>query len=132
MPNGFHGSKETWQRLIAPLADADELLSAVAESRGMELTRNQRAWPERSLCWGTDIRRKFQIYLADEKKETFSVGVVAWKDGAAGRSWRREKLREGVPWAALREELPALLEEGVRLVDSWGQTDLVLTGRSGS
>ena len=132
MPNGFHGSKETWQHLDQLLTDADELLSGIAESRGMQLLRNSRGWPERSLRWGTEVNRKFQIYLAEEKSEMFTVGVVAWKDGAQGRAWRQKILRESQPWVAIREELAVLIEEGVRLVDGWGESDLKLVGRSGS
>jgi len=126
MPNGFHGLKEEWQQLVKPFEEIDEILATVAKSRGMELTRNSRGWPERSLRWGAGIRRQFQVYLENEKTGKFRVGITAGKDGPEGRSWRGKVLREGIRWSALREELPALLEEGVRMLDGWSESDLVL------
>lgn len=125
MPNGFHGSREDWERITAPLREIDAMWDAFAERHGCAVTRDGRSWPERSLRWQSGgVERRIQVYLADERELTFSFGLQAWSDRDGKRYVRNERLYEGEPWLRLRDAIEARLEEAYQQAASWSFGDL--------
>lgn len=131
MPNGFHGSPESWDRIEGPLRALDPTLEAFAHEHGMSLGRNHHGWPERSLRWGRPVGRLIQIYLDDEERLTWNVWLCASEDRPSGRRWRREFLRKAVPIEEISGDLGTLLDEARRLVEGWSPRDLELVAESG-
>jgi hypothetical protein len=117
--------EEEWERIESPLRELDGVLDDFAKRHGMELTRNFAGWPERSLARTDEFERKIQVLLGDEESLRFNVWIMACEDRADGRFWKRKALANGLPIAALREKLPAYLDEGQRLLASWSVEDLV-------
>jgi hypothetical protein len=124
MPNGFHGSRASWNRIEAPLRPLDPTLEAFAREHGTSLGRNHHGWPERSLRWGQPVSRLIQIYLDDAERLTWHVWLCASEDRPSGRYWRREFLRRGVPIEEISGDLGALLEEARHIVERWSSRDL--------
>ena len=124
MPNGFHGSREAWDRIEAPLRPLDPALEAFAHKLGVSLVRNSRNWPERSLRWGAPVSRLIQLYLEDEDRLTWTLWVCASEDRSSARYWRRESLRTGVLIEEISSHLPVLLDQAHRLVTRWSSEDL--------
>jgi hypothetical protein len=129
MPNGFHGSQESWDRIEGLLRPLDPVLEAFAGQHGMSLGRNYRSWPERSLRWGEAVSRLIQIYLEDEDPPTWKVWVCASEDRDSRRYWKREDLREKVRIEEISNDLATLLEEARRVVEQWSSQDLEFAGR---
>jgi hypothetical protein len=119
MANGFHGPQSQWDKLEIPLRALDGELRAFAERYGIALSSNSRNWPDRSIVWGSPIRRLIQIYLADEERVTYSVWVCASEDRGDKRYWRRELLKEAVSIGEIAAELPELLERSRSLLERW-------------
>jgi len=128
MPNGFHGSRDEWERISSPLNEIDLLWDEFARARSLEKERNDRNWPSRTLKWRNEIDRVITLYLADDKAMTFSFVVHAFEDRAGKRYWRKESLKEPVPWNEIRSQISQLLEDGYRMVDSWQRADLEYAG----
>jgi hypothetical protein len=128
MPNGFHGSRDEWERISSPLNEIDPVWEDFSRARSLERAKNDRNWPSRTMKWRNEIDRVIQLYLADEKAMTFSFEVHAFEDRAGKRYWRRKSLKECVPWAEIRGQIRELLEEGYRLVESWKRADLKYAG----
>jgi len=124
MPNGFHESREAWDRIEAPLRPLDPALEAFARQHDMSLGRNYHNWPERSLRWGKPVSRLIQIYLEDEDQLTWNVWLCASEDRSSGRYWRREFLRKAVPIQEISGDLTTLLEQARRTVEGWSAQDL--------
>lgn len=124
MPNGFHGSRESWDRIEAPLRPLDPVLEAFARRHGMSLGRNHHDWPERSLRWGQPVGRLIQIYLEDENRLAWNLWICASEDRPSGRYWRRELLREAVPIEEISSNLVVLLDEARQIVERWSARDL--------
>lgn len=118
-------SKEEWERIESPLRELDVALDAFAKRHGMELTSNFAGWPERSLSWSDGIERTIQVLLGDEESLRFNVWIMACEDRPDGRFWKRKALANGLPMAAVRENLPDYLDQGRRLLVSWSVEDLV-------
>jgi hypothetical protein len=119
MANGFHRSEARWETLEMPLRGLDEELRTFAERIGAALTSNTRDWPDRSIIWGTSIRRLVQIYLVDESHLKYSFWLCASEDRGTKRYWRKQFLKEAVPIAEIAAGLPDLLEQGRSLLESW-------------
>jgi hypothetical protein len=128
MPNGFHGSREDWDRLEAPLRRVDAELDAFAGRHGMALTKNHHSWPERSLTWVDGVERKIQVLLQDAAALTYNVWVVAWEDRADGRYWKRKAIANGLPEPELHAKLAELLEAGRAALAEWAVEDLERAG----
>jgi hypothetical protein len=125
MPNGFHGPKNEWERMEAPLLRIDHSLQDFANSYGLRLSRNYHNWPERSLKWSTSrINKLIQIFLCDESKLTFTVWICASEDRGTSRFWKQQKLRDAVEIPEISAELGNLLGEGKAILDRWNETDL--------
>jgi hypothetical protein len=60
-----------------------------------------------------------QIYLADEKRVTYSFWLCASEDRGGERYWRREFLREDVLIGEIAVDLAELLERGRSLLEGW-------------
>jgi hypothetical protein len=131
MPNGFQGSAKEWERLEAPLRSLDDALTDYAKLHGLALSRNYHNWPERSLRWGTAIKRLIQIFLADEKRLTFNLWLCASEDRGSERYWKQRLLREAVPIEEIDGDLNLLLDSGRIEVDGWSSNELQLGGPIG-
>ena len=129
MPNGFHGSREEWQRLVAPLDQIDAELSAYAARHGMAFQRNTRNWPDRSLTWTSDgVRRLIQVWLRDDQQLTWTFGIAASQDRERKRYWKAESLVESAPIDSIKERLADLLNEATARLSSWTAEDLPFAG----
>lgn len=126
MPNGFHGSREDWERMEAPLLEIDELLAQFASGRNMQVVKNYHNWPQRQIDWTSNgIDRSLYILLANESKMTFHVAVVASKDQNGERYLKDHWLRKEASWDEVRDNLAQLLQDGVTLLESWSGKDLI-------
>ncbi len=124
MPNGFHGTKEEWARLEAPLTSLDAQIAEYARQNGMTVRKSDRNWPRRSLDWGAPIRMSLQLSLLDEKSLTFSLAVVAHLDEAGLRSWKSETIATALTVEQLRSQWRPLLDKGRRKAAFWKKADL--------
>lgn len=65
MANGGCFNEQQWQKLEMPLLAVDSIISEFAEANGLEVTRNHKDWPERSIVWiNNNVRCLIQLYLA--------------------------------------------------------------------
>jgi len=124
MPNGFHGSKQEWERLEAPLRQFDPELQAFADQHAMRITRNEHNWPSRSLHWGHHIERAVQISLEHPGQLTWSIWVYAWQDRGRERYWKKVLLGQAIPLAEIAPRLAGILQQGRHLADAWSADDL--------
>ena len=124
MPNGFHGTDETWARLEAPLLRLDPMLEGFARDHGLSVGRNYHNWPERSLTWGAPINRLIQVYLEDQDALTWNVWLCATEDRGPARYWKQEFLKRAVSIEEVERALPHLLEEARLRVQSWSSDQL--------
>jgi hypothetical protein len=125
MPNGFHGSREEWTRLTAPLETLDEELDAHALRHAMKLERNVRNWPSRSLRGTTDgVQRLIEIFLSDEQQLAWTFGITAFQDRDQKRYGKAESLLVSVSLTEIKSRLPSLLDEATERVGSWSARDL--------
>lgn len=126
MPNGFYGSREEWERMEAPLLEIDEPLAQFAAGRSMEVVKNYHNWPQRQIDWTSNgIYRSLCILVANESKMTFHVAVAASKDQNSERYLKDHWLKKEASWDEVRDNLRQLLEEGVTLLESWSENDLI-------
>jgi hypothetical protein len=123
-PNGHPRSKAEWERLERSLVELDATIGAFAKKYGLSCSANYHGWPERSLVWGTEVRRLIQIYLEGEARLTFRVWLCASEDRGRKRYWKQENLREGLTAEQLKTELLDLLEIGYQKVNSWPRSSL--------
>ncbi len=124
MPNGFHGPKEEWDRMEAPLLRVDPEFEAFAKSHALQHRRKYHNWPERSLIWNTEnVRKLIQVFLKDEKELKFTVWVCAFEDRGAKRFWKQKKLKEAVLIEEVLPELSRLLVECKVMLDDWKGSD---------
>jgi len=124
MPNGFHGSKADWERVETPLRALDDELDAFSRRHGIPLSRNARGWPDRSLAWGSPVRRLIQIFLADEKDLTYNLWICAAEDRGNERYWKQELLKSAAAATDIQADLTDLLERGRVLLESWDSESL--------
>jgi len=130
MTNGGHWkSAGEWNRVEAPVLGLDNALSEFAKQYGLEVTKNHKGWPERSIEWGEGIRRLIQVFLADEDRLTFNVWICASQDRDGGRYWKQEMLVKAQPIAAFRDAFPELLRQGRQMLESWQDKHLALAAR---
>jgi hypothetical protein len=127
MPNGFDGSDDDWKRLEGPLVAVDNVLAEFARTHGMQIGKNYHEWPERSLTWGTRIRRLIQLYVDDSAVPTFNLWLCASQDRGSSRFWKREFIIEKKPFEAFASDLPALLEAARIKVNLWTEDQLEFT-----
>jgi hypothetical protein len=129
MPNGFHGPKDAWERMEAPLRAVDDRLQIFAERNGFTVRRNYHNTPERSLCWAEGgVEKVIQLVLADENALTFNMWICAFQDREGQRYWRHQFLRESVAVDGIDSRLESLLEEGRLALSGWQKDDLERAG----
>ena len=125
MPNGFHGSKQEWDLMEAPLLKIDALWAFFATQHGRTSSKNYHNWPERSLVWSSSgIRKLIQIYLEDEKCLMFNFWISAAEDRGPERSWKQQFLRKAAPIHEIERDLPQLLSSAKEKLDTWSSSDL--------
>ena len=125
MASGGHWHSRTeWDRVEAPLLQLDSVLASFASRFKLELTKNRKDWPDRSLQWNDGVRRLIQIYLADEHALTFNLWVCASQDREGKRFWKQDFLIQARPAEDFQAELDALLLRAKALLDSWEEGDL--------
>ena len=124
MPNGFHGTKEEWDRLQAPLREVDEVIGEFARVHDLDVDANYHNMPSRRLIWHTrEITHVIQVSLNDEDM-TMYVSFYAWQDKNSVRRGTGLKQISGLSVPELKSQLPGLLEEGYRLLESLSEAEL--------
>jgi len=129
---GYWESAVDWKRVEAPLLEIDSFFSDFAKEFGLEITKNHKDWPERSVVWGNNIRCLIQLFLADEKLLTFNLWLCASQDRFGKRYWKQMSPIKGRPIAEFKDSLPTLLREGRAALDSWVENDLEFATKLGS
>ena len=128
MPNGFHGSKEQWERLEAPLPTIDNNLRSFAHSKNLDIDKNYHNWPSRSLEWeNKGIKRKIQIYLENQNQKTYNLWLCAYRDKDNTRYWKNEFLKKNVLFSEISGNIEELLKKSFSTVESWTEKDLEKT-----
>ena len=116
---GWYGTAEEWSRIEAPLKALDSDLDRFASKYGLNVTKNHKDWPERSLAWETDVRCVIGIYLVDESLLTLNLWICASQDRNGSRFWKRETLRKEVQLPEMARDLLPALETGKCKLDHW-------------
>jgi hypothetical protein len=120
MANGsWYGTAEEWSRIEAPLKALDPDLDCFAGKYGLNVTKNHKDWPERSLAWEADVRCLIQIYLVDESLLTLNLWICAYQDRNGSRFWKTETLRKEFQLPEMAKELLPALETAKRRLDLW-------------
>jgi hypothetical protein len=116
---GWYGTAEEWSRIEAPLKALDPDLDRFAAKYGLNVTKNHKDWPGRSLAWEADVRCLIQIYLVDESLLTLNLWICASQDRNGNRYWKNEMLRKDVQLPEMARDLLPALETGKRKLDLW-------------
>jgi hypothetical protein len=116
---GWYGTAEEWSRIEAPLKALDPDLDRFAGKYGLNVIKNHKDWPERTLAWETDVRSFIQIYLVDGSLLTLNLWICASQDRNGCRFWKREILRKEVQLPEMAKDLLPALEAGKCKLDLW-------------
>ena len=120
MANGGYFDKEQWQELEKPLLFVDPIIHEFAVTHGLEVIRNHKGWPERSIVWHNgDVRCLIQLYLASENLLTFNLWLCASQDRGSKRFWKQESPIKSRPIPEFSDQLPGLLQEGWEKLLRW-------------
>ena len=122
---GYWATEDEWRRVEAPLLEVDPEISQFAKEFGLRVTKNLKDWPERSIVWGSAIRRLIQLYLVDEKQLTFNLWLCASQDRGDERYWKQEKLINAKTVPEFKDSMPGLLREARIKLEAWSESDLV-------
>jgi hypothetical protein len=117
---GWYGTPEEWQRLEGPLLTIDPLLEQFARTHGLDLSKNAKDSPERSIRWGDNPSFLIQVYLQDESGPSWNLWLCCSEDRSDGRYWRRDFPVRDERVDSFQERLPALLEESFSHLQAWG------------
>ncbi|GBE39312.1 MAG TPA: hypothetical protein ENG95_00505 [Nitrospirae bacterium] len=128
MPDGFHGSKEEWEKLEAPLVEIDELLQNFARENNMKLVKNYHNWPCRHLRWIKDIPKLIEIALEDKELMTFRVWICTFHDIEQKRFWKHSTLKSNVSFPEIRDNLAEILADSKKMLESWSAKGLKFAG----
>lgn len=126
---GYWKSEEEWERVEAPLLEIEAVWSNFAAEFSLQVAKNHRDWPERSIIWGQDVRYLIQLYLADKNKLTFNLWLCASQDRHGERFWKEETLVKNKPLSEFKDALPALLREGKKKLESWSLNEFEFATR---
>ncbi len=127
MANCGYFNEQQWQKMEMPLLAVDSIISEFAASNGLEVTRNQKDWPERSMLWNNNnVRCLIQLYLASEDLLTFNLWLCASQDRGRDRYWKQENLIKNRPIPEFSEQLFVLLEEGRKKILAWSNDPSVM------
>jgi hypothetical protein len=116
---GWYGTKEEWERIENPLINLDSIMDDFANDISLNVTKNYKDWPERSIAWGDNVRCLIQIYLVDDKKLTFNLWLCASQDRGLKRYWKNEFLVKEKTVDEFRDNLALLLREGFEKLTAW-------------
>jgi hypothetical protein len=116
---GWYGTAEEWSRIEAPLKALDPDLDRFASKYGLNVIKNHKHWPERSLVWEDDVRCLMQIYLVDQSLLTLNLWICAFQDRNGNRYWKNEMLRQEVQLPTMARDLVPALETGKRKLGLW-------------
>ena len=123
MPNGFHGSKEEWERMVAPLRQLDSELSSFAAAHGLELDHNYHNMPNRMLKWtSSGIQRVIHITLYGDNKIQFAIS--AYQDEGGTRRGKRWPPMLDIPLPEFKSRLEPLLTEAYETLSTVSSADL--------
>ena len=124
MPNGFHGTKEEWDRLEAPLREVDEVIREFARVQDLDVDANYHNMPNRRLMWNKGgITCVIQVSVNDEDM-TIYVAYYAWQDRNNMRQGKELKQISGLILTDLKRDLPDLLKEGFSGLESLSEGEL--------
>jgi len=118
---GWHGTPEEWERLQEPLLVIDPILERFATMRGLQITRNAKDTPERSIRWGDNPSFLIQLYLESEVGPTWNLWLCCSEDRDDSRYWRRDFAVRAEPIEAFSEQLAGLLETSFSRLLAWGK-----------
>jgi hypothetical protein len=116
---GWYGTPEEWQRLEAPLLQVDSCIERFAREHSLNLSKNHKEWPERSLTWGENPRCLIQLYLAEEEDLTWNLWLCCSEDRGGERFWRKEFAVRGQKLEQFIMDLPKLLDESLKQLNDW-------------
>lgn len=116
---GWYGTEEEWARIEAPLKLLDHEINRFAGKHGLNVTKNSKNWPERSLRWGNNIQCLIQVYLADQDKLTLHLWICATQDREKKRYWKQEFLLREAQVSDAEKSLFGTLELGKQRLDLW-------------
>ena len=123
MPNGFYGSKEEWERMVAPLRQLDSGLSSFAAAHDLEVDHNYHNMPNRMLKWTSDgIQRVIQVSLEGENQILFAIS--AYKDEGGRRRGKRWPPRLDLSLTEFKNNLELLLTGAYETLASVSADDL--------
>ena len=132
MANGGHWESDAdWQRVEAPLLQLDPVLAEFAMRFRMRTTKNLKEWPERSLLWGSSIRKLIQVYLVDQSALTFNVWLCATQDRGGERYWKQRFVISERPVAAFAHTFEHLLLDAKQELDSLTESQLEFATKLG-
>ena len=114
---GWYGTAQDRERIEGPLKLLDPELDRFASKYGLQVTKNLKDWPERSLVWGTDVRCLIQVFLVDESGLTLDLWICASQDRDGSRFWKKETSRKEVQVSEMARDSFDLLEAGKRKLD---------------
>lgn len=117
---GWYGTPEEWQRLEAPLLAIDPVLERFAASHGIELLKNEKDSPGRSLRWGDNPSFLIQLFLADETARSWNLWLCCVQDRDDSRYWRNDYAVRDKSVETFRGQLDVLLEESLTRLTEWG------------
>lgn len=123
---GWHGTKEEWEQLEAPLLDIDSVIDEFAAEVGLSVRKNYKDWPSRDIEWGTDVRCLIQLYLADSKAFTFNLWLCASEDRGNKRYWKQEMPIKQLPVSAFAKSLGVQLRNGHERLLEWSKNKMQL------
>lgn len=124
MPNGFYGSKEEWERMVAPLRELDAGIDAFAAERGLEVVQNYHNMPNRMLMWTKGgIRRVIQISLYGEN-QLLLLATNAFKDEGERRRGKSGPAKMDIPLPQFKADLERLLAEAYLTLEAVSDADL--------
>ena len=123
MPNGFYGTKEEWERLVAPLRELDAGLSSFAAAHDLKVVDNYHNMANRMVRWSRDgIERVIQISLYDNDKLLF--GLSAYKDEGGRRFGKRWPATMDIPLQEFKTNLGPLLTDAYERLEAVSAADL--------
>src|ERR1700733_11855079 len=62
----WHRTEQEWAHIEKPIKLLDHEIARFADKHGINISKNKKDWPKRSLRWGNDIQCLIQFYLADQ------------------------------------------------------------------
>lgn len=123
MPNGFYGSQEEWERMVAPLRQLDPDLNSFATAQDLEVVHNYHNMPNRLVKWSRDgIQRLIQISLDGQDKILFALS--AYKDESGKRFGKRWPATMDIPLQEFKSNLGPLMTEAYERLEAVSEADL--------